>query len=90
MPIAHDSNAIRLADERHQNAVLLFLRDAYPAVTSEPELVRALVADASAGERDAVECAVRELEAVGVVHRLEDFVLLTRTAVHTADLCDSL
>lgn len=75
-------------DERHQRAVLMHLFFEDPALLTDDELRRALVADESFAERDAIDRAIRDLAAAGVLRRVHGFVSLTRAAARTADLLE--
>jgi Fe2+ or Zn2+ uptake regulation protein len=64
-----------------QTAVLTILLDAHPAQRSADELVREVTAEpGDFAQRDAVENAIRELVAAGLVHRHDEFVFATRAA----------
>lgn len=68
-------------DDLLQTAVLTILLDADPAQRSVDELVRELTAEpGDFARRDAVENAIRELVAAGLVHRHGEFVFATRAA----------
>lgn len=75
-------------DQRHRRAVLAFLLTTHPAVLTTDEVLRAVAADDSFAEHDAIGRAVHDLGSAGLVHRLERFVLLTQAAVQTAALLD--
>lgn len=76
-------------DELHQRAVLVHLLTHDPALLTHDEVRRALVLDESFAEHDAVDRAVRDLRAAGVLRQIHDCVALTRTAVRTAELLES-
>ena len=76
-------------DEGIESAVLRQLLDLHPAQLTPEELLREM----SGGQRvfaehDAVERAVRELTAAGLLHRGEDFVTPTRAALRFSELLD--
>lgn len=75
-------------DQRHRRAVLILLLTSYPALLTPDEVQRALVADDSFAERDAVGRALRDLGADGLLHRPDGFVVLTRATVRTAALLE--
>jgi hypothetical protein len=68
-----------------EGAVLAFLLAEHPTGPTLAELIAELTGDAREfAERDAVERAVRDLSAVGLVHRQGDFVWPTRAALRFA------
>ncbi len=76
-------------DEGVESAVLRQLLDLHPTRLTLEELTR----EATAGhdgfaERDAVERAVRELTATGLLHRAGEFVMPTRAALRFSELLD--
>jgi hypothetical protein len=72
-----------------QTAVLRQLLSLHPIQLTFAELTREIVADAGDfASRDAVERAVRELAASGLVHRNGDLVLPTRAALRFDELAD--
>jgi hypothetical protein len=74
------------ADAVLRAAVLRHLIDLYPAWLTADEATRAVgSADASAARR-----ALRDLEADGLLHRRDDFVLPSRAAVACAALLGEL
>ena len=74
-------------DEKVEAAVLRQLLDLYPTRLTPAELVRELGSDrGDFAERDAVDRAVRDLGAVGLLHRSEQFVEPTRAALRFSDL----
>lgn len=76
-------------DERVESAVLRQLLDLHPAQLTLAELNRELGSDRSGfAERDAVERAVRELTAAGLLHDGGEFVLPTRAALRCNELLD--
>jgi hypothetical protein len=75
------------ADAATESAVLQQVLDLHPTAVTVEELVREF--DAGAGppsERDAVERAVRDLVAAGLLHHNEPFVLPTRAALRYEQL----
>jgi hypothetical protein len=76
-------------DEGVESAVLRQLLDLYPTQLTFEELLRELGGNrAGFAERDAVERGVRDLAAVGLLHRGEDFVAPTRAALRFNELMD--
>src|SRR5690242_8255773 len=75
-------------DESVESAVLRQLLDLHPTRLTMPELVRGLGGEREFSERDAVERAVRELSAVGLLHRADEFVTPTRAALRFSELLD--
>jgi hypothetical protein len=75
-------------DESVESAVLGQLLDLHPTRLTMPELVRELGGEREFSERDAVERAVRELTAVGLLHQTEEFVAPTRAALRFSELLD--
>jgi hypothetical protein len=80
-------------DESVESAVLHQLLELHPARLTLAELIREIAGgDRGDGggfaERDAVERAVRDLSAAGLVHRSEQFVEPTRAALRFSDLLD--
>jgi predicted transcriptional regulator len=75
-------------DEAVESAVLRQLLDLHPAQLTLEELRREMGGDREFAERDAVERAVRDLAAVGLVHRGAEFVTPTRAALRFSDLLD--
>ncbi|HEY3434667.1 MAG TPA: hypothetical protein VGK41_03350 [Solirubrobacterales bacterium] len=74
-------------DETLEAAVLHQLLDLHPTRLTPAELVREIGGErADFAERDAVERAVRDLSAVGLLHRGEQFVEPTRAALRFSDL----
>ncbi|MFA4927101.1 MAG: hypothetical protein WC558_01190 [Patulibacter sp.] len=83
------SAACQPNDELHQRAVLVHLLALGPVLVTQDEVRRALVLDESFAARDAVDRAVRDLRADGVLHEAHGFVVLTRAAARTAGLLES-
>lgn len=77
-------------DEGVESAVLRQLLDLHPTRLTMTELVREVSGDrGSFTERDAVLRAVRELAAVGLLHKeAEEFVTPTRAALRFSELLD--
>lgn len=76
-------------DESVESAVLRQLLDLHPTRLTLEELLRELSAGRdSFAERDAINRAVRDLAAVGLLHRGEDFVAPTRAALRFSELLD--
>ncbi len=74
-------------DESMESAVLRRLLDLHPTRLTREELLRELGGGGFA-ERDAVERAVRDLAAAGLLHRGEEFVAPTRAALRLSELLD--
>jgi hypothetical protein len=76
-------------DDGVESVVLRQLLDLHPTLLTLNELTRE-VAGVNGGfaERDAVERAVRELTATGLLHRADEFVMPTRAAVRFSELLD--
>ncbi|HET9184683.1 MAG TPA: hypothetical protein VFN82_00960 [Solirubrobacterales bacterium] len=86
---AEDSRSTRSEDEGVEAAVLNSLLDLHPARLTEAELVRELSGGRpSFRERDAIERAVRDLAAGGLLHRSCEFVEPTRAALLFSQLKD--
>jgi hypothetical protein len=77
-------------DEGVESAVLHQMLDLHPTQLTLAELRRELMGGdrGSFAERDAVERAVRDLAAVGLLHQGEDFVAPTRAALRFSELLD--
>lgn len=75
-------------DEGVESVVLRQLLDLHPTRLTTGELVRELGGDRGFAERDAVERAVRELSAVGLLHHGGEFVVPTRAALRFSELLD--
>lgn len=76
-------------DEGIESAVLSQLLDLHPAQLTPEELLREMSGGRRVfAERDAVERAVRELAAAGLLHKGEDFVTPTRAALRFSELLD--
>jgi len=81
-----DSTAER--DAATESAVLQLVLALRPAPITFAELARELDADRSAAAHDALERAVRDLSAAGLLHRRADLVLPTRAAVRFDELME--
>lgn len=89
MNVCDESRTTLAEDESVESAVLHQLLELHPTRLTLAELVRELGGDSeSFAERDAVERAVRDLGAVGLLHRREHFVEPTRAALRFSDLLD--
>ena len=77
-------------DEGVESAVLRQLLDLHPTQLTLAELMRELAGGdrGDFAERDAVKRAVRELAAVGLLHKGEEFVAPTRAALRFSELLD--
>jgi hypothetical protein len=83
-----DSRTTWAEDEGVEAAVLQQLLDLHPARLTPSELIRELGADRGFAERDAVERAVRDLAAAGLLHRGDGFVAPSRAALRFSELLD--
>lgn len=83
-----DSRTTWAEDEGVEWVVLQQLLDLHPTRLTTAELVRELGGDRGFSERDAVERAVRELSAVGLLHNGGEFVVPTRAALRFSELLD--
>lgn len=89
MNVCDESKTTLAEDESVESAVLRQLLELHPTRLTLAELVRELGGDhGDFAERDAVERAVRDLAAVGLLHRGDDFVEPTRAALRFSDLLD--
>ena len=89
MNVCDESKTTLAEDESVESAVMGQLLELHPTRLTLAELVRELGGDRGGfAERDAVERAVRDLSAVGLLHRSEDFVEPTRAALRFSDLLD--
>lgn len=76
-------------DEAVESAVLRQLLDLHPTRLTAEELMREMGSDRDGfGNRDAVERAVRELSAAGLLHDGQEFVAPTRAALRFEELSD--
>jgi predicted transcriptional regulator len=84
-----DNRTTWAEDEGVESAVLRQLLDLHPTRLTVEELTRELGASrAGFAERDAVERAVRDLAATGLLHRGGEFVVPTRAALRFSELLD--
>lgn len=92
MNVCDESKTTLAEDESVEAAALQQLLELHPARLTLAELTRELAGGDRSGdgfaERDAVERAVRDLSAAGLVHRGEQFVEPTRAALRFSDLLD--
>lgn len=85
----NEMRTTREEDEGVESAVLRRLLDLHPTRLTLAELRRELGDDGGDfSERDAVERAVRDLAAVGLLHRGEEFVAPTRAALRFGELLE--
>jgi hypothetical protein len=84
-----DSRTTGAEDSATESVVLQQVLDLHPTQVTLEELVREIGGE-SAGfdERDAVERAVRDLGAAGLLHTRGDFVLASRAALRFSQLLD--
>lgn len=85
---SNDNRATWVEDAGVESAVLRQLLDLHPTQLTITELSRELGSDGGFAERDAVERAVRDLAAVGLIHRGREFVVPTRAALRFSELLD--
>jgi hypothetical protein len=84
-----DSRTTLVEDEDFESAVLRQLLDLHPTRLTVSELNRELVGECGGfAERDALERAIRDLAAAGLLHRGEEFVAPTRAALRFSELLD--
>lgn len=89
MDQGNESQTTWAEDEGVESAVLRQLLDLHPTQLTLAELMRELGGDGgSFADRDAVERAVRDLAAVGLLHKGADFVTPTRAALRFNQLAD--
>jgi hypothetical protein len=89
MNVCDEGKTTLAEDESVESAVLRQLLELHPTRLTLAELVRELGGDRGGfAERVAVERAVRDLSAVGLLHRGEHFVEPTRAALRFSDLLD--
>lgn len=89
MDKANESETTWAEDEGVESAVLRQLLDLHPTHLTLAELMRELGSDGgSFADQDAVERAVRDLAAVGLLHKGADFVTPTRAALRFSELAD--
>jgi hypothetical protein len=84
-----DSLTPAARDAATESAVLQRLLDLHPVQVTTAELIRE-VGGVSPGfaERDAIERAVRDLTAAGLLHSHDTFLLPTRAALRCSELLD--
>ncbi len=76
-------------DDATEAALLQQVLSLHPTQVTLAELVRELCGEAPGfRERDAIERAVRDLVAAGLLHHREEFVLPTRAALRFSQLLD--
>lgn len=74
-------------DANYERTVLMAILEVHPGQSSEAELVREYADHPEDfASRDAFERAIRDLVAVGLLHRSGEFVLPTRAAVRVKEL----
>ncbi len=84
-----ESRTTWVEDETVESAVLRQLLDLHPTRLTLEELVREVCGGGEGfAERDAIKRAVRDLAAVGLIHRGEEFVAPTRAALRFSELLD--
>jgi hypothetical protein len=84
-----DNKTTWVEDEGVESAVLRQLLDLHPTHLTLGELVREIGGDRGGfAERDAIERAVRDLAAVGLLHQSDEFVTPTRAALRFSELLD--
>jgi len=89
MNVCDESKTTLAEDESVEAAVLQQLLELHPTRLTLAELTRELAGSRGGfAERDAIERAVRDLSAAGLVHRSEQFVEPTRSALRFSDLLD--
>jgi hypothetical protein len=89
MNVCDEGTTTLAQDESVESAVLRVLLDLHPIRLTPAELVREMGGDRGGfAERDAVERAVRDLGAVGLLHEGAGFVEPTRAALRFSDLLD--
>lgn len=77
-------------DAALESAVLQLVLDLHPAQATVADLLREIGGESPGfAERDAVERAVRDLAAVGLLHRHDEFVMPTRAALRFDQLLSS-
>ena len=89
MNVCDVSKTTLAEDETVESAVLRQLLELHPTRLTLAELVRELGGNRGGfAERDAVERAVRDLSAVGLLHATGEFVEPTRAALRFSELLD--
>lgn len=85
-----DDDSNKTSDEKIEAVVLAQLLVLHPTLVTMAELIREIAGEEpSFAERDAIERAVRDLVAVGLVTRSEELVMPTRAALRFDELSDS-
>lgn len=83
----HDPRTTAAEDDRDQRAVLIHVLEADPPLLTFADLIRGLAAGKEEfTEQDWIGRAVRDLIAVGLLHRSCDLVLPTRAAARFYEL----
>lgn len=89
MPAAGDNWTTAEDDAATESALLQQVLALHPTQVTIEELVRELAGEfPTFAERDAIERAVRDLAATGLLHHREDFVAPTRAALRFSELFD--
>lgn len=89
METGGENRSTAAEDAAIEAAALQQLLALHPAQITLEELVRELAgAEPGFAERDAIDRAVRDLVAAGLLHRHEAFVLPTRAALRFSELLD--
>jgi hypothetical protein len=84
-----DSWTTKDRDRATESAVMRLLLNLHPIQLTIAELIRELCGeDPSFAERDSIERAVRDLAALGLLHRLDVFAMPTRAALRLNELLD--
>lgn len=84
-----NGNTTWAEDEGLESVVLRQLLDLHPTRLTLTELVREVGGNRGGfAERDAIERAVRDLAAVGLLHQGDGFVTPTRAALRFSELLD--
>jgi len=78
----HDQVSPAGEDAQDQAAVLTLVLTEHPTPLTLADVEREVAPDQDFAGRDAVARAVRDLSAVGLLHRQGDLVLPTRAALH--------
>lgn len=87
MADADDIRSPAEEDAKVESAVLQQLLALHPTLVTVEELMREIAPEpGDFSERDAVERALRDLAAAGLVHRNDDFVLPSRAALRFDEL----
>ena len=89
MKTINDNRTTLAEDEDFESVVLRQLLDLHPMQLTVSELTRELGGKrGDFAERDALERAIRDLAAAGLLHRSEEFVAPTRAALRFSELMD--